>query len=374
MKSGQKAAPLPWRVLGASALLALSLPHFPHLTAGRDFDSRGRAELERSLRGVSGWQAVVDVGALARQDRGRLFERLQNSSLTLALPERISDLSGLRFQRLGSKSMELFSAPLSSPTVPSSLFSHGPVAVGEALDPAGSASFQLYRHAFVPRLYSGRLQGRWQAYGSALSGQGFGLQQLGPLPPRVDRLLSVDSSVLSLASPFRERLEKAWRRWEFATLEELAKAFGPNLTYLRWKERTYFSLATKQPEQVSTVIAKRFPSSVVPTSVARVQGTRIQGFDPDGPSWAQRGDYLFAVRSGGTTALGEFLTAALKPSPGHASQLWRELERLTSTERGWHLLVKTHSQELGLTWAAALRWPSPGEAEFSGYLVVEMDP
>lgn len=374
MKSGQKSAPLPWRLLGASALLALSLPYFPASTAGRNFDSKGRARLTDGLQGVSGWQAVVDVGAIRPGDRRKLFERLQNNYPSSALPKPSPQLPGLRLQRLDSNSMELFSAPLTASSVTDRLFYNGPVAVGEGVDPAGAASFELHGHAFLPRLYSGRVKGRWQAYGSALSGQGFKLQQLGPLPAGVDRLLSVDSSVLSLAAPYRDKLDKAWRRWEFATLDELSEAFGPNLTYLRWNERTYFSLAAKQPAKVSQAIAKRFPSSLVPTSATRVEGTRIQGFDPDGPSWAQRGDYLFAVRSGGTSALGEYLTAAVKPSSGSPSPLWRELERLTSTEAGWHLMAEAHSEEWGLSWAAALRWPNPGEADFTGFLVVEVDP
>lgn len=367
---------LPWRLLGVSLLLAVALP-YGH-SKMRSFGPRysGRAEITQSLLGrAKGWQLVVDRRALGAENLEILTTAL-GERLSLELPSDIGAPRGHGARQLISlRSLEgarpiVSEAGVGRELPRDPLFAGGPLLAGEWTDRQASLRATLHRHSRDDGMFSGRLRGSWPALGSALKDQGFPLQRLGPIPESVERLVAIDASLIALSSPFGEKLEKSWRRWEFATVEELRKALGPSLTYLQWEGRTYFCLSMLRPETVARTLAKRFPASVVPTAAVRAQGARIKGFDPDGPAWAIRGDYLLATRGGGTASLEKYLGSALHPER-KPSRLWAELQRLALTEPGWHLVLLTQVPELGATWAALVRWPKAGDSEFTGFVVIE---
>ncbi len=361
---------LPWRLLGISVLMALTIPYGHSKMRGFGPRYLGRAQITQSLIGKgSGWQLVVDTRALGAENLGALSTALKER-LNFELPSD-SKTSGIVSIRSSGKARPIDSdTTLGQAPPPDPLFTGGPLLAGEWSDNATSLQTTLYRQPQSDGLVSGRLTGSWPALGSVILGQGFLLERLGPIPEPVERLVAVDASLVALSSPFRERLEKSWLRWEFATLEELRKAFGPSLTYLQWEGRSYFCLSMLEPQMVARTLARRFPSSVVPTAAVRAEGTRVQGFDPDGPAWAVRGDYLLATRQGGTASLAKYLGSTLGPKR-KSSRLRTELQRLAVTEPGWHLVIVTRAPDSGTTWAALVRWPKAGDSEFRGFLVVE---
>lgn len=363
-------SPPPWRLLGFSALIGLAIPYCTSQMAFLEIRFSGRAAVFDSTSDERpGWQLVIDERAAAAGGMGELLEFFEKQvAAGGASSGPGSDL--VRYEKRVDQPVKALRLKPTSTPAPDPLFSGGPVIAGSWADASGSALITLYSHASDRRLYSGRLVGNWAAFGAGLAGPGFALDRLGPRPDSVERLVAVDASILSTASPFRDPLDRSWKRWEFMSLDELQSMLGPSLTYLRWRGRSYFSLSLSKPELANKTLAKRFPASVIPTSVVRTQGTRIQGFEPDGPAWSVRGDFLLASRRGGPLALSEYLELALA-SAGRPSPFGDELRRLAASQSGWHLLLVFSWEELGCRCALLARWPEPGQPAFQGFTLLE---
>lgn len=363
----------PWRLLGFSALLALAIPYCTSQMAFLQTRFSGRAAIfDAASVARPGWQLVIDKRAATAGGMGELLE-LFEQQVVAAKPSPGPGTDLLQYEKRVDQPVKVSRLKPTSTPESDPLFSGGPALAGAWADASGSASITLYSHASERRLYSGRLVGSWAAFGAGLSGPGFALDRLGPRPDSVERLVAVDASIISAASPFRDPLEKSWKRWEFMSLDELQSLLGPSLTYLRWRDRSYFSLALPKPELASQMLAKRFPPSVIPTGLVRTQGARIQGFEPEGPAWSVRGDFLLASRSGGPLALSEYLESALAPA-SKPSPFWDELRRLAASQSGWHLLLVYSWEELGCRLAFLARWPEPGQPAFQGFTLLETEP
>jgi hypothetical protein len=364
----------PWRLLVTVGLLALALVAM-RPEPGFQPTSAGRASLSRALRpDQPGWQMQMDLKGL-----GWTVEQAERA---------LSELSGQQV-KLADQSNQLLhltqleGQPLSvdpatrqvSRSDPDPVFGGKPSLVFEWSKRAFTLRGTLFRSTGTSRLLSGRLVGVLPFTGLAGSDEGFTLDQLGPLPGDLDRLLAIDPTTLRFLSTYRTPIQEQWNRWEFYPFKTLRTALGPALVYARWKGETLFCIGVKEPDTVTRAIEQRFPESVIRTAVRWSHGARLRGFDPDGPAWLLRGDHLLATPTGGTQRLDSALSAALeprKPFARESSNLLTELARLAATEDGkWHLVVAVKDPQRGYQWGAVLRWTRRKGTGATGFLVVD---
>jgi hypothetical protein len=369
-------ASFPWRMLlaggmvGAALLLTTPDPSATPTTAGR-------ARLTDSIPpGQSGWQVVID-----RQAVGWRPEQLHSCLQSLlgvpveAVPGEGS-LWHLRQTGKGSPSVSQ-EAPPTTPRARDPIFGSGPSVVFEWARGPFNVKGNLYASAGRSSTLVGRLLAVLPFQGISGFGEGFQLDQIGPLPDDLERLLVIDPAVVSFPTTYRIPIQKQWDRWEFFPLKTLGKAVGPVLVYARWRGEALFSIGVKDRSAVKALIDQRFPESVIKGQVRWVLGSRLRELKPDGPAWLLRGDHLLVTRVGGIKRLGAALSDALDRShrrTSASSELMAELRRLAGNEKGWHLVLLQAEPERQLQWAALLRWPVEESSSLSGFLVVRPAP
>lgn len=383
-KGGGKQSPMsndrpsfPWRtlvaggVLGAALILSAPEPDRGPKTAGR-------ARLTEGLKaGQSGWQMVIDRKAL-----GWGSDRLQTTlgriiGEPVPLPPTAETLVHLS-RPAGKPVLAIDQDP--SPAGPRSsdaVFGGGPSLVFEWQRGAFNLKGNLYASSGASAILSGRLIGVLPFSGLSGFGDGFRLDQLGPLPADATRLLAIDPAVLTFPSTYRVPIQQQWDRWEFFPFETLGKAIGPAMVYARWRGEALFSIAVKDMATVSKAIEQRFPESVIRGDASWSHGARLRGLQPEGPAWVLRGDHLLATRTGGTSRLRAALSQALGAGGvaprafGRGPGLMAELQRLAGTEKGWHLLLVMAEPDSPVHWAVLLRWPLEQSSGIAGFLVIE---
>ena len=377
-----------WRLLGFSAVVGMGFALSSVLFEASPLPSPGRAELIQPLPTSYGtaWQIVFDPVALGLSKTSSMswlddgaqlattYQKVFGSELT---PELRLGAGSQLIRVVGSDSVErpLGSLqPANRPKAENPLFHGTPVVAGEWTDRTHAVRFHLYHaNAFQTSLLVGPIQGRWDLQGFTPSGLGFPLSHVTRPPENVTQLVSVDSQALKVPQAQAAAMKEALKRWELPDVDWALQHLGPALTYLKWQDSSYFVLGVRDRPAMEALIAKRFPTTVVPTTTQRAEGVKIQGFQSDeGPAWAFRGDHLFASRHGGTDQLAEYLRATIGEKSKSTSSLWSELERLAPTQQGWHLLILQAKTNQGLPWAALIRWSSP--SELTGYLVVQLEP
>ncbi len=372
-----------WRLLGFSAVLGLGIPLVGVYSGFSRLPVQGRAELVEALPPGEepAWQVVFDPVALGLSRPTSLSWLDDGERLKRALKHVFEiELDSNKFAGPASDSLQVLGKDFqtqpvlkrqraSTTAIQDPLFSGTPIVAAEWTDRANTVKFHLFRSSKFENLLSGRVSGHWNLDGFKPTGVGFALSDLGPIPRDASQVISVDSSALKFPDAQTAPLNKSLKRWELPNIEWALQQVGPNLSYLVWQERTFFSFGLRDPQAIQNLVAKRFPSAAIPTSVQRVGGVRIQGFDPNGPAWAFRGERVFASRNGGTAQLGRFVKAALSPRSPINTGFWGELERLAQTEPGWHLLIVREETKQGPPWAALLRWSS--DSLVTGYLVVK---
>lgn len=374
-----------WRLLGFSAVLGLGVPLLGFIPELSRIPVQGRAQLVEPLPLGQGpaWQVVFDPVALGLSKPASFSWLDDGESLRSAIKKvfqldatadeltnseaRTVQISGTDFQARPNFKFQ----PSIEPANRHPLFVGTPIVAGEWADQGNSVRFQLYRSPQFGKLLSGRVAGKWSLDGFRPTGEGFALTDIQPLPRKAAQVVSVDSSAIKFPQDKKAPLNEALKRWELPNVDWALERLGPDLTYLQWQDNTFFSFGLRDPQAIQDLSAKRYPPAAVPTSVQRVGGVRIQGFDPDGPAWAFRGDRVFASREGGTEQLGRFVEAALSARSSSGNDFWSELERLAETEPGWHLLIAREETKQGPPWAALLRWSS--DSQLTGYLVVKPD-
>lgn len=369
-------ASAPWRLLLAGALagltVVLSLPD-PRSQPG----TAGRAQLSKTLPpSQPGWQMQVDPKALGLS-QARLGQLLSSLGNPITLPSMETDDSRLlNLEQIEGKPPAIVATePTARRVVSDKIFGGGPSVVFEWSKRAYVIRGNLFHKVGTPNILAGHLVGALPFSGIQCEGPGFSLDQLGLVPPDVERLVAIDPTILRFPSLYRDAVQKEWDRWEFTPFQTIGNALGPCLVYMRWHGDSLFSLGLKDIPAVETAIAKRFPEAVIHTAATWSYGVRVRGFDPQGPAWAIRGDTLLASKSGGTARLISALTSAMqaRESAYKDSPLLAELQRLGATEPGWHVVVMMANPDSPIHWAAALRWPEPTMTRVNGFLVVQLN-
>ena len=341
----------------------------------------GRAQLTQVLQPTQpGWQIQLDAGALGLADFGqtrRLLNSLCGEELTRAelrqVQQGIVNISRLEGQTQAAVTPQ----PVPERLPPEdAVFGGTPAAVFEWSQAGVVMRGNLYYRPDAPGVLAGKLLGVLPFAGLSATGEGFAFESADFLPAQPERAVVIDASLLRLPLDHKERLLREWARWEFLPLSSLGTAIGPTIGYARWRGEGLFSIALTDRPAVEQMIDKRFPDSVVPTTVRRVAGSRIRGFDPDGPAWVFRGDHLLVSKGGGTERVAQALQSILSGDSSFESPspLVQELRRLAALEKGWHIMVLMTDPKANLHWGALLRWRRPGVDEVTGYLVVRPGP
>lgn len=271
-----------------------------------------------------------------------------------------------------------FPRALPQPAVPEAEipnFSGSPRVVFKWAKEAFSVNGALFQSPSDPTLLSGTIHAVLPYQGFHASPPGHSLNSMNELPWDVERLALVDVEALQLPPLYRAKLEKAWKQWEFFPLQRLGKVVGPSLLYARWRGTDFVALQLRSAKEAHKAIEQRFPSSVVKRDITRSYGTKIQGYNPDGPAWFVRGDTLVANREGGTGPLVDMLKARFGPGSEERKEtdLRREIERLAGTQAGWHICLIDRSQKVPFSWAVLLRWPVSRSTLVTGYVIVDLD-
>lgn len=376
----------PWYLLGLSGLLCvgLSVPVVrpPWLTP-----YAGQVQLENAIPGdAPGWQVRLDLRdhPFRTSDDARAVLN-QLTKLGDDLPAEIVSqaMDGrVHLQRSAEKN-DLSLTPLSPLTGPGRitgdpLFEGSPMAIFEWSRDARIVRGNLYRSTKASRLYSGRLVSVLPFPTLMPPGDdqsvGFQLKDIGFLPNDCERVLSIDPKLIRFPTRYRVPILEAWKRWEFSPFKTLGPSIGPAMTFAKWRGESLFSFALKDSKPITDFIDKRYPPSVIPTTSRWSFGTRVSGFDPDGPAWFLRGDHVVATVVGGTERLDQLMQTlhANEGSFRRDSALLSELQRLSTTESGWHLFVLMADPTQAFQWGALVRWPSTDTSQANGFLVIEI--
>lgn len=201
-----------------------------------------------------------------------------------------------------------------------------------------------------------------------------GLELLRSLPSNIDRLFLVDLDILSLPPELRTQLLKQWSRWEFDPLSDFLTALESPFCYLQWQGLTVLQSKLKSQAKLDRLLERRFPKSIIPTTFGISQGTTIYGFESESkPAWYSRGDYLVCATDGGVKGLSRFLSERFrKTSFRPRDVLLEQFQRLSKTEKGWHVCIIERSPDLPVHWALLLRWNSDLSGRADGYLVIQL--
>lgn len=347
-------------------LMALAVVGYlvlPHFDSG-DTTFVGQAQLVRDESvPVERWQINADV-----RNSPRLAKLLGSLSQQPTPPP-----EGPLWSIIDGKAtvQELPQPP--RPETEDPLFPGGPRLVAEWKNDAQFVQAILYqRPKFI---LAGRLRGAFPSPGLIARPPGEPLSILREVPADLERLAWINISTLQLPPLYKEKLEKAWQRWEFFPLRELGPILGPGLALMEWNNRRHVLVQLRDTGEAQRAIDRRFSSAVVKSDSRRSYGVKVEGFDPEGPAWYIRGDSLTAVASGGTKSLAELLSHRLDPEKKAGPlypELTKELERLAGTEPGWHVCLIDCSPEAPFPWAALIRWPAKRSTRIEGFLVIDM--
>ena len=380
MKPAKSAkASFPWLLLvtGSSLGLAMVLagpkPGFQTTTAGR-------AQLTRALApNQPGWQFQIDPVGLGLNipETQTLLSSILQEEVQLSPQDGAPLFSLTKID--GSELSVLAEPPVGRPPGADKLFGGGPSIVFEWSKKAFNVRGTLFSKSGTSTLLSGRLVGTLPFTGIQAAGPGFAFDRIGLLPPDIDSLMAIDPTILRFLATYREPVQKEWDRWEFLPFTTLGKALGPALVYARWRGEALFCIGVKDMAAVETEISKRFPEAVIRTAARWSYGSRIRGFDPDGPAWLLRGDVLLATKIGGTRRLESALQSVLDKQDNatpfvQPNRLMPELARLAATESGWHIVIIKSEPDSPIHWGALIRWPEDALGQAVGYLVVEPNP
>jgi hypothetical protein len=367
-------ASLPWRLLAVSGLLGLALAALGP-DPGLHPTTSGRAQLNSVIDpGDPGWQIQLDPRALGLshgQIQGTLTDLLGGGASLAGLPgDHLVTLT--RLDSAGRVTVAA-SEEARKPSVVDPLFGGTPSAVFEWTRGAYTVRGNLFAKSGTSGVLSGRLVGSLPFSGLQGAGDGFTWDSLGLMPPDFERLVAIDPTILRFQSTYREPIQRQWDRWEFFPLATLGKAIGPALVYAHWRGQALFSIGVRDVATVRAAIDKRFPAPLIRTGARWSYGTRLRGFEPDGPAWLLRGDSLLATRTGGTKRLEAALVGALSKQRSFESKarFMDEIQRLASVEAGWHVVLILRDPSSALDWAALIRWPDVSGSRVTGYIVVQ---
>ena len=305
----------------------------------------------------SDWEFVFDTRAWPDLEK-----------LNLVLPPSSPSLERGRIYRWQESGLESFEASRGKST-----FASGPRA-SLAYDRGGLEFMaQLYQNQVGVALMSGPIRAKLPSEFFRPESSGVDLEALRMLPLDVERVLLVDTQGIQVPEALWLALQKEWKRWEFEPQVTLQGAFASPFVYALWRGDSVLMCALNSPAALQEELARRFPSSLIPSTVRWSQGHRILGFQEQrNPSWYFRGDFLVATPEGGTDRLVEFLEYRNRDLAFRKrDRFFAELQRLAEGEKGWHLCIIERSAEKPIHWAALLRWSDSVSGQAEGYLIVD---
>lgn len=244
-----------------------------------------------------------------------------------------------------------------------------------------SDSYRLTAHLYQPEtgmnLFSGPIEGWLDTELYRPETEGVDPSILSFLPRRTERAVLIDTRGLQLPAQLRSRLISEWKRWEFEPYVSLAEAFGPAFCYAEWEGQDLLVADVKSREQIDNALQRRFPPKVIEMTSTWAFGTPVWGFEQTSkPAWTLRGDRFIATTSGGTSRLADLLSERYLRNYTFVprSPLLKEMNRLASGQKGWHVWIIEQASNSQIHWAALLRWPEAGTGKLQGYLVVWLPP
>jgi hypothetical protein len=238
-------------------------------------------------------------------------------------------------------------------------------------------STELYQPKVGRNLFVGPIDGWVDTELYRPNTVGISLGALTFLPRRTERAVLLDSRGLRLPKDLRARLMEQWKRWEFEPYVSLANAFGPSFCYAEWQGGSLVVADIKSLSAVENVLSSRFPPRVVDMASTWSFGTTIWGFEKTTkPAWMLRGDRFLATPDGGTDRIARMMSERYERDCSFLAEspLLKELQRLASLEKGWHLCIIEQRPSSQLHWAALLNWPEAGGSKVEGHLVVWLPP
>jgi len=197
------------------------------------------------------------------------------------------------------------------------------------------------------------------------------------LPYDVEKVLFLDTASLALPEDLKEALRTQWKRWEFEPLTEFRTVLASPFCYAQWRGGALLMSGIKWNEGFQSQVESRFPRSVISSKGTWSAGTQVKGFEREHkPAWFVRGDYLVASPKGGVERLAEMLSTRFERAKSFrkTSPLIREMERLSSPEKGWHVCIIERSPKSPIHWILVLTFDRESVGNAHGYLIVELRP